>query len=265
MMRQMARPGPLYIQIADELRAGILSRRWQPGDQLPSEPQLCREYSVSRGTVVRAIEILLQEGLAHRRQGDGTYVSRPSLHRQPGFLTGFSRAVRDQGRTPSHRILAVGWLAAAESQQYGCGTPSVRLSRLRMVDGTPWAIHNSVVPELVASRIPALTADGAELLHAPEFSLHQSMEEAGIVADHADELLRARSASPEEAALLGVPSGTALMAINRRAFDEAGRIVELVETSYVGDSYSYETRLMRDRGITSMGSPHQFARPADTH
>lgn len=265
MTRQMARTGPLYIQIADELREGILTKRWQPGDQLPSEPQLCREHSVSRGTVVRAIEILLQEGLAHRRQGDGTYVSRPSLHRQPGFLTGFSRAVRDQGRTPSHRILAVTRLSAAEAQQYGCGTAALRLSRLRLVDGSPWAIHNSVVPEQVASRISALTPDGAELLHAADFSLHQSMEDAGIIVDQAEELLRARAATPEEAALLGVPSGTPLMAINRRAFDASGRIIELVETSYVGDSYSYETKLTRDRGVAAMASPHQFGRPADRH
>ncbi len=264
-MRQMTRSGPLYVKIADELRDGILSRRWLPGDQLPSEPQLCREYSVSRGTVVRAIEILLQEGLAHRRQGDGTYVSRPSLHRQPGFLTGFSRAVRDQGRMPSHRVLAVKMLSPAEAQQYGCGTAALRLSRLRLVDGTPWAIHNSVIPEQIAARIPALTRDGAEQLHAADFSLHQSMEDAGILVDHADELLRARAATSEEAALLGVPSGTALMAINRRAFDTSGRVVELVETSYVGDSYSYETRLTRDRGITSMSSPHLFHKPADRH
>src|SRR6187402_1845321 len=149
MIRPITRPGPLYVQIADELREGILSRRWLPGDQLPSEPQLSREYNVSRGTVVRAIEILLQEGLAHRRQGDGTYVSRPSLHRQPGFLTGFSRAVRDQGHMPSHRVLAVKSLSPTEAQQYGCGTAAIRLSRLRLVDGTPWAIHNSVIPEQI--------------------------------------------------------------------------------------------------------------------
>ncbi|MCW6534064.1 GntR family transcriptional regulator [Sphingomonas lycopersici] len=260
MTNALTRHGPLYIRIAAELRAGILSRRWQPGDQLPSEAQLCREYGVSRGTVVRAIEILLQEGLAHRRQGDGTYVSRPSLHRQPGFLTGFSHSVRDQGRVPAHRILGFTRLSAAEAQQYGCGGPAVRLSRLRLVDDTPWALHNSVVPEQVAERVPALTADGVELLHAADFSLYQAMEEAGVHVDHAEELLRARAATPEEAALLGVPSGTALMAINRRAYDAAGRIVELVETNYVGDSYSYETRLTRDRGVA-----HMVSQVADRH
>lgn len=265
MNNALMRHGPLYIRIAAELREGILSRRWQPGDQLPSEPQLCREYGVSRGTVVRAIDILLQEGLAHRRQGDGTYVSRPSLHRQPGFLTGFSRSVREQGRTPTHRILGFSLLSAAEAQQYGCSGPAVRLSRLRLVDDTPWALHHSVVPDLVAERVPALTERGVELLHAADFSLYQAMEDVGIHVDHAEELLRARTATPEEAALLGVPAGTALMGINRRAYDAAGRIVELVETSYVGDSYSYETRLTRDRGVASMVLPHQFARPADRH
>ena len=62
-----------YLHVADELRDGILSARWRPGDLLPSESQLCQEFGVSRGTVVKAIEVLLADGLAHRRQGSGTF------------------------------------------------------------------------------------------------------------------------------------------------------------------------------------------------
>lgn len=250
---------PLYIQLADTLRNGILSKQWQPGDLLPSEPQLCREHNVSRGTVTRAIEILLREGLAHRRQGDGTYVSRPSLHRQPGFLSSFSKTVREQGRVPSHQILNVARLTRAQAQQYGCSSGAVKLSRLRLVDGTPWAIHLCVIPDAVVEKLPALQDSGGALLHAPDFSLYQSMEEAGLVVDHAEEVLRARSATAQEAKLLRVAPQAALMMIYRKGFDAEGKILELMESTYVGDSYSYETRLTRHRGRAAVVTPHQFS------
>ncbi len=250
---------PLYIQLADTLREGILSKRWQPGDVLPSEPQLCREHNVSRGTVTRAIEILLREGLAHRRQGDGTYVSRPSLHRQPGFLSSFSKTVREQGRVPSHKVLSLTRLTRAQAQQYGCGSAALKISRLRLVDGTPWAIHLCVVPDAVVARLPALQPSGTDLLHAADFSLYQAMEDAGISVDHAEEVLRARTATAEEAKHLRVSPHAALMMIHRKGFDAAGRILELMESSYVGDSYSYETRLTRHRGRAALVTPHQFS------
>jgi GntR family transcriptional regulator len=267
-MRQMTPISqPLYIQLADKLRAGILSKHWQPGDLLPSEPQLCREHNVSRGTVTRAIEILLREGLAHRRQGDGTYVSRPSLHRQPGFLSSFSKTVRDQGRVPSHRILGLTPLTRAQAQQYGCGSTALKILRLRLVDDTPWAIHMCVIPDAVVAKVPALQASGSALLHAADFSLYQAMEDAGLVVDHAEEVLRARTATADEAKLLRVAPHAALMTIHRKGFDEAGRILELMESSYVGDSYTYETRLTRHRGRAGLVAPHQFSAPRrkETH
>jgi GntR family transcriptional regulator len=252
---------PLYIQLADKLREGILSKQWQPGDLLPSEPQLCREHNVSRGTVTRAIEILLREGLAHRRQGDGTYVSRPALHRQPGILSSFSKTVREQGRVPSHKIIGLTRLTRAQAQQYGCGAGALKMSRLRLVDGTPWALHQCVVPDAVAARLPALQPAGADLLHAPDFSLYQAMEDAGLIVEQAEEVLRARTATAEEAKLLRVAPRAAVMMIHRTGFDAAGRILELMESTYVGDSYSYETRLTRHRGRAAVVTPHQFNKP----
>jgi GntR family transcriptional regulator len=237
----------LYLQVADDLRQGILSKRWFPGELLPSDHDLCREYGVSRGTVTRAIEILLQEGLAHRRQGAGTYVSRPSMRRRPGFLSSFSSSVRKQGRIPSQRVLEVQHLTRNEALQYGCSTGALKLSRLRLVDGIPWAIHRSIIPDTVVAKVPALQPEGAATLHAADFSLYQAMEEAGIVVDHAEEILRARTATAEEAALLGIAENDALMAIHRKGFDAADRLLEMMESDYVGESYSYEVQLSRAR------------------
>ncbi|MDI1464304.1 GntR family transcriptional regulator [Catellatospora sp. KI3] len=61
-------------QIANKLRAAILTRRLAPGDKLPSQPELSARYGVARETVKRAMEILRGERLVVSRQGSGAYV-----------------------------------------------------------------------------------------------------------------------------------------------------------------------------------------------
>jgi GntR family transcriptional regulator len=50
----------------------------EPGERLPSEPELSRQIGVSRATLREAMRIFETQGLIHRRQGSGTFVSRPS-------------------------------------------------------------------------------------------------------------------------------------------------------------------------------------------
>jgi len=157
-----ARSAPLYVRLADQLREGILSGQWHPGDTLPSEPELCALHGVSRGTVVKAIDLLIHDGLVQRKQGSGTFVSKPSLHRQPGFLLSFSEAIRQQERVPTQQLLELTRLTAAQAREYGSTSPMVRLLRLRLVDGVPCAIHDCVLPhnvspfELDDTRVDAL-------------------------------------------------------------------------------------------------------------
>ncbi len=70
-----ARKNSKYSQIYEEIRSGIVNGRFRPGEQLPTEYELCRQYSVSRPTVTRALNMLQSEGLLHRRSGSGSFVS----------------------------------------------------------------------------------------------------------------------------------------------------------------------------------------------
>ncbi len=234
---------PLYAQLADQLREGILNKQWSPGDTLPSEPELCAKHAVSRGTVVKAIEVLIHEGLVQRKQGSGTYVSKPSLHRQPGFLMSFSEAVRQQNRVPTQKLLEFGQLTATQAREYGCTTAMVRLVRLRLVDGIPWSIHNCVLPWSVSQRLPEFAPDNAQALRAPDFSIYAAYARAGLEVDHAEETLRARLATSAEAKLLGIKRNSALMTINRKSFDAKGDLIEVVESDYPGENYSYQASL----------------------
>lgn len=243
---------PLYLQLADELREGIAAKKWQPGDLLPSETQLCRDYGVSRGTVVRALETLLREGLAQRRQGVGTFVNRPALHRRPGFLLGFSETVLKQGRLPSQRLLEMHRFTRSHALQYGCDEPAVMLHRVMLVDDIPWAIHRCLVPQSVADNVPALGNDGYLERQALHFSLYRSLNDAGYVIDHAEEQVQARLASADEAKLLEIELPAAVILVHRKSFDPNGRLLELIEAIYLGESYTYAARLVRAYGISEI-------------
>ncbi len=65
-------PTPLHEQLAAVLRAQIASG--EITDMLPSESYLQQQHGVSRGTVRRAIEILVSEGLVFKIRARGTFV-----------------------------------------------------------------------------------------------------------------------------------------------------------------------------------------------
>ena len=67
-------PTPLYVQLANILRALINSGELKPRELLPSESHLQQQYGVPRGTVRTAVGILRDEGLVVTIGGRGTFV-----------------------------------------------------------------------------------------------------------------------------------------------------------------------------------------------
>jgi DNA-binding transcriptional regulator YhcF (GntR family) len=67
-------PRPPYQQVANALRAAILTRKLAPGEKLPSGTELASRYGVARMTVQQAVRVLRDEGLIVSRQGSGVFV-----------------------------------------------------------------------------------------------------------------------------------------------------------------------------------------------
>ncbi len=81
---------PLYIQLIDYLRSAVSSGSYLPGQRIPSEIELCKEYGVSRITVRRAVSELVEEGLLEKKQGKGVYVAQPKNVIHAMAIDGFS-------------------------------------------------------------------------------------------------------------------------------------------------------------------------------
>lgn len=236
---------PLYLQLVDWLREDVASK--QPGDRIDSEPKLAERLRVSRFTVTRAIEILVDEGLIRRRQGLGTFVAPPPLRRAPSYLCSFTDAIAAQGRAATHRLLAFGAAAWREGLPYDSGEALLRLDRLRFVDRVPTAIHRSVVAAALAERI-GLTRKSAV---ASGFSLYRMFRDAGLVVARGDETLRARSATAEEAELLQLGDDSVVMEVTRNTYDSNGTLLDVVDAVYDARRYTYQAEIRSDLAETA--------------
>ncbi|WP_158818569.1 GntR family transcriptional regulator [Methylocapsa sp. S129] len=248
---------PLYLQLVDSLRIDIANKT--PGDRIDSEPQLSRRFGVSRFTVTRAIEILVDEGLISRRQGLGTFVAAPALKRAPSYLSSFSEAVSSARRVASHRVLAYGPTPWRESLPYREDEPLISLDRLRFVDRVPTAIHRSIISAAIAERI-GLTSD---VVASPSFSLYRRFDETGLFVDRGVETLRARGASLEESRLLRLDDSRVVMAVCRCTFAADGTILDVVDAVYDARRYAYEAEIRRAPGLIPSNRHPQTSREND--
>jgi len=72
-------PVPKYFRVKEAVLARITDGTWAPGALLPTEPEFCDEFGVSRITVRKAIGDLVHEGKVETIQGKGTFVATPKL------------------------------------------------------------------------------------------------------------------------------------------------------------------------------------------
>ena len=88
---------PYYIQLIEALKEKISLGEWKVGDQLPSEPELCEIYGVSRTVVRQALREIELEGLITRRKGKGTFIAEPKISESLAQkLTGFYQDMIEQ-------------------------------------------------------------------------------------------------------------------------------------------------------------------------
>ncbi|NHK26459.1 GntR family transcriptional regulator [Parvularcula flava] len=225
----------LYLQLQKKLRTAIVENMLPPEKPLPAERDLAEEYGISRITVRKALQALVDEGLLNRRQGSGTIVAR-RVEKVFSQLTSFSEEMKARGQTPGSRWLrrAASRITPDEVMNYGL-SPDLRVyrfDRVRHADGAPMALEYSIVP---AFALPSPDA--------VEDSLYVALNEAGYRPVRALQRLRAVLFEHQQAELLGVPEKSAGLLVERRAFLQDGRIVEISRSFYRGDTYDFVAEL----------------------
>src|ERR1700751_5364129 len=98
-------PVPLYETVESALAAGIADGSLAPQTQVPPEEGLTERLKVSRTTVRKAIQNLIERGLVEVRRGKGTFVTQPKITQELTELTGFVEDMQALGRSPTARLL----------------------------------------------------------------------------------------------------------------------------------------------------------------
>ena len=226
---------PLYLQLQRALRAAIDNRILSPDDALPAERDLASDFKVSRITVRKALDGLVNEGLLMRRQGSGNFVSA-RVEKNFAMLTSFSEDMRARGRSP-HSV----WLRRSSGTvtpeealalRLSPGTPVYRFHRLRFADEAPMSIEYATV---VSSALPTLESVGD--------SLYEALERNGHRPVHALQRLRAVLLTSEQAELLKAREGAAGLLVERLGSLRDGRAVEFSQSYYRGDVYDFVAEL----------------------
>jgi len=130
--------------LAGDIADGSLS----PETQLPTEEGLVERFKVSRTTVRKAIQNLVERGLVEVRRGKGTFVTQPKITQELTELTGFVEDIQALARKPTARLLDKRTVAADQAVAHHLalapGTLVVRLRRVRLADGRPG--HMGIAP-----------------------------------------------------------------------------------------------------------------------
>ncbi|UUW92076.1 GntR family transcriptional regulator [Pimelobacter simplex] len=209
-----------------------------PGTAAPSERDLVDRFGVARMTVRQALDALVGEGVLERFPGRGTFVATP--RRTASGVTSFSEEMARRGIVAESRTLAADQLPAGENLaralQVQAGVPVVHWRRLRMTDGRPVCLSDAYLDR---TRVPGL-------LECLPTSLYDDLAARGLRPSWAEDMLAAATATPEEAALLEIPSGSAVLRHHRRAL-AGDAVVEVSRTVYRGDAYTLNVQLCATR------------------
>ncbi|MEN3293377.1 MAG: GntR family transcriptional regulator [Burkholderiales bacterium] len=230
---------PMYHQIYLILKEELAGVR-DPQQPLPSELELASRFKVSRITMRKALDQLVQEGLIYRRRGLGSFVKEAVTtagSERKGLL---ENIIRMAGKT-TVRVLSLEVVpasaAVAAALGLNAGDGVVKAVRLRSMKNDPVSHITTFVPEQFGACLQR-----AALAKKPMLGL---LEESGIDIATASQTVTARLADTTVAGLLQIDVGSALLAVNRVVRDAEGRAVQLLHGLYRPDRYEYRMDLSR--------------------
>ncbi|MEU4490076.1 GntR family transcriptional regulator [Streptomyces purpurascens] len=233
---------PKYQRISDDLKAAIESGQYGPGDRLPGESALARQYGVAPLTARQALKILRTEGLVETKRGAGARV----LSFRPIRRHGIQRLAREQWggggsiwsadeERPVTIDVRVDTVAApahiARMLDVREGESMCARSRRFVLEERPVMLATSYLPfELVEGTAITRVDTG-------EGGTYARLAEIDHAPAHFREEIRCRLPTAEEADGLEMPLERPVIKLCRTAFDSEGRAVEVNEMTL--DSAAY--------------------------
>ena len=224
---------PLYEQIKETLLARLAADHWRPGELLPSEPKLAEEFDVSQGTVRRALDEMVAQGLLTRHQGRGTAVTE---HKPFQFFD----LLRADGirELPESKTVRVSVNAASRTErdalELAAGKKVIRIIRVRYLNLEPKIYETICVSWDLFSELAAMDARDV-----PNTIYNYYDQKFGVPVISKRDRLRAASATQVEARYLLVDMGTPLLEIECIAYSHRQQPIEQRISRCLTDEHHY--------------------------
>lgn len=246
----MTETGPAIGPAAEDVRRRLLDQisrgQLRPGERLGAERDLAQELGVSRSTVRQALAALERAGVVTRvpGRGGGTFVRQQKVERDLSRVVGVPALLRAQGMTAGSRIVSTGLTAADEQTASELGLPVggyvVDVVRIRLADGTPISLEHVRLPAEMFPGLLDLPLGG---------SLYELLQQRfGTIPGEAVEHIEVVSAGEDEASILGVDAGAALLSVMRTTKDTQGRTFEFSHDLFRADRTMITVRTPAETG-----------------
>lgn len=238
---------PLHLQIRRAIQDAITSGELPPGSRLPTEHEYARRFGVSIAPVRQALLDLADAGLVVRRKGIGTFVQGARMEEEIDLLTSFTDSLRRRGADVAMRVLDQERLPAgpevAGALGLRPGSPVVRLRRVASIGDEPAAVLDAWLPAGQFDRLADLPG------FDDDRSLYATLErEFGVELGMARSRIEVARSTEEEAGLLQLGEGAAVLRIVSVTEDTDGRRIEVSWVTYRSDRFVFTMTSRRATG-----------------
>ena len=231
---------PLYQQVMDDLKGEIARGVYASGSRIPSEMELAKYYGVGRITVRRAVGDLVEEGLVEKKQGKGTFIRAPKMHKDMNRSgMSFTELCAVNGRKPSTRLIEAGIKVPTDARvlewmDLKPGDEVLFIKRLRFMDDEPCVIEENYFPKQYSFLL------SMDLEHD---SLYRYLrEEKGFEIITGEVILRIVRADAKIARMLDVSRNTPLLGTWGKVFSSDGQLLHVCNQIGYGENFEFIVR-----------------------
>lgn len=232
----------LYIQLTRILLEEINDGKWQPGERIPTEEELCRKYNVSKITVRQAIHNLASEGYLLKVQGKGTFVTGILPEGCLAMRTRFTEDMFGEEVKAEKEVLLKGIkVPPPDAGAYlKTGEPVFYILSRRTVNGQPVYLEESFIPQRL---VP-----GIEKLDFSRYSLYSILQEKGTKrVFKVIQTIEISQALKENARHLEIPDGVPVLVVHRLLLSSDNAPVAYTRFLGRSDTYKFQTEFERIR------------------
>ena len=231
-----------FEKIANEIQQRTEKGVYVRSQKLPSEYDLAKEFAVSRLTIRKAIDELIQKNILYKLKNRGTYVMSPQkIQSGRSGLKGFTEAAKEYGKTSQTEVITFKAMASVptEIQEALKRTDKdviYELVRRRNLDDTPMTVEKIYLAQVYIEGLTAQDFEG---------SLFKLLEEKIEIA-YSHQEIEAILVTEELANLLNVPLGSPLLKVHSVTYTKDGIPILYDESYYRADKYTFKNTLLRN-------------------